>query len=367
MDEIILTKWQLFQTYHEVYKIPVGEFNRDGKLNKLYMEGGQGLVKMYLEDVKELRKVLGPVTTPTACYDRYGSVWAAFPEEDEQMVLLGPVQTGKNPNFKYRRIAAYPQDGFLAVARSFGKILLGESAELTEKKGRLKLSDRGKKLYDSVNDKQNRWNSFDELFDCVKNGDLGILKTYLESDELHTYLDRIMTDKKATKMIYQFAVTRAYHTAQSVCGATEGLTMLTVSYLEEGDACRSDASYRSCFQNMLYDFTAYIQEEKGKEYSALVRKAVRYIGENIYTAITVKEIAEYCLVAESTLQHQFKKETNMSISEMIRKRKIQKSCFFLKYTDLSCNDISVKLGYCSPSYFITQFKKEKGVTPAQYR
>jgi len=55
------------------------------------------------------------------------------------------------------------------------------------------------------------------------------------------------------------------------------------------------------------------------------------------------------------------------MKEFIKRRKMERACFFLKYTSFSCTDISHKLGYCTQSYFIKQFKEVLGVTPQTYR
>ena len=62
-----------------------------------------------------------------------------------------------------------------------------------------------------------------------------------------------------------------------------------------------------------------------------------------------------------------KEETGRSISDVIRDKKTERACYFLKHTDLPCSDIAFKMGYCSQSYFISQFKKVMGVTPNDYR
>ncbi len=73
------------------------------------------------------------------------------------------------------------------------------------------------------------------------------------------------------------------------------------------------------------------------------------------------------MVSISTLQHRFKEETGMSVTDMIRAKKVEKAGFFLKHTNISCGDIAYRMGYGSQSFFIRQFRKVTGITPMEYR
>ena len=106
---------------------------------------------------------------------------------------------------------------------------------------------------------------------------------------------------------------------------------------------------------------------RDERYSPLINQAIMYIRENIYAQPTVEEIAAHCMTSLSTLQHRFKEETGMSVKEKIRRSKMERACFFLKNTDLSCSDIAYRMGYGSQSYFIKQFRSMTGMTPAEYR
>ena len=118
---------------------------------------------------------------------------------------------------------------------------------------------------------------------------------------------------------------------------------------------------------MLYDFTRYTSQYTNKSYSPLVNRALMYIGNHLYSPVSASTVAEHCKASVSTLQHRFKEETGRSISDVIRDKKTERACYFLKHTDLPCSDIAFKMGYCSQSYFISQFKKVMGVTPNDYR
>ncbi|MDR6968120.1 AraC-like DNA-binding protein [Flavobacterium arsenatis] len=62
-----------------------------------------------------------------------------------------------------------------------------------------------------------------------------------------------------------------------------------------------------------------------------------------------------------------KEETGRTAGDLIRKHIRIESQRQLRFTTLSINEIADELGFESPSYFITFFKKQVGITPEQFR
>lgn len=62
-----------------------------------------------------------------------------------------------------------------------------------------------------------------------------------------------------------------------------------------------------------------------------------------------------------------KEETGKTAGHLIRKHILIESQRQLRFTTLSINEIADELGFESPSYFITFFKKQVGITPEHFR
>ena len=432
---ITIQEEDLYELYFTSYQIPIGVIGRDGKLLKLFMKGGERQTQKYIEDSRRLLRGVGERDAPVICIDESGSGWCLLPVLEE-IVLLGPVQTGGNPAFSYEGIPEYSWESFRQLAGCFAQLLCGKGTSLRET--RLSHSDtraageeeqvsylderaEGEETRGSYTDRRaegeetrgsytdtraegeetrgsytdtraedegksssyidaraaeemfrtgwdkNELSSFDNIYDCVRTGDLLQLNAILESGVFLQYLNRIMADRRAMRTMFQFNLAKSYHTALEVCGSPADFVPIIALYQREEASYNSAAAYKSGMQRMLYDFTKYVGAYRDERYSALVNKAQIYIKDNLYTQITVEEVARHCLTSVSTLQHRFKEETGMSVSEKIRSRKIDKACYFLKHTNLPCSDIAFKMGYCSQSYFISQFRKVMGMTPTAYR
>lgn len=62
-----------------------------------------------------------------------------------------------------------------------------------------------------------------------------------------------------------------------------------------------------------------------------------------------------------------KEETGKTAGDIIRKHILLESQRQLRFTTLSINEIADELGFDNPSYFITFFKKQVGITPEIFR
>ncbi len=96
--------------------------------------------------------------------------------------------------------------------------------------------------------------------------------------------------------------------------------------------------------------------------TVLLSKCLDYLNTNLNKKISVEELAEKLCCSKSYLQHVFKKEMGLTISEYINTQKmsIAKSLLASK---LSPGEVSEKLGYEYYSTFSTKFKKFYGVSP----
>ena len=95
---------------------------------------------------------------------------------------------------------------------------------------------------------------------------------------------------------------------------------------------------------------------------------IQFVDEHLYDAnLSVSLIAKEVHLSVNYLRSVFKESTGGSLSGYITGRKLDLICKLLKETDMPIQEISDKLGFTTSNYFFTFFKKQKGVTPTQYR
>ncbi|HBN05750.1 MAG TPA: hypothetical protein DD434_08175 [Bacteroidales bacterium] len=99
----------------------------------------------------------------------------------------------------------------------------------------------------------------------------------------------------------------------------------------------------------------------------IISDAKLYIQQNKYISISLVDVAEDLHVSKSYLSATFKQETGENITNYINDIKLKEAKKLLLKTDSTINEISEKLGYNTPKYFIERFSKSTGITPAKYR
>ena len=103
----------------------------------------------------------------------------------------------------------------------------------------------------------------------------------------------------------------------------------------------------------------HIQEEM--EY------ARRYFIEHYNEQISIEDYAQSRNMSVSWFQRSFKQIVNYSPMQYILTIRMNNAASLLESTDYSMAEISAIVGYDNPLYFSRLFKKQKGVSPSEYR
>ncbi|MBQ4140343.1 MAG: helix-turn-helix domain-containing protein [Clostridia bacterium] len=130
------------------------------------------------------------------------------------------------------------------------------------------------------------------------------------------------------------------------------------------------ASHTDHFELMLEMFRAYcrlVRKHTMQGLSPIVRKTVLMIESDLSANLTLATLAEAQNVSSGYLATIFKKETEKTVSEYIRKKRIKQAKHLLATTHLQVQTIALHCGIMDVQYFTKIFKKETGKTPKEYR
>ena len=105
--------------------------------------------------------------------------------------------------------------------------------------------------------------------------------------------------------------------------------------------------------------SSHIQEEMGM--------ARRYFQEHYNEDINIEEYALSRNMSVSYFLKKFKEVTTKSPMQYILAIRINNAVSLLESTDYNVTEISTIIGYDNPLYFSRIFKKQKGVSPSDYR
>ncbi|MEK3914259.1 response regulator [Paenibacillus sp. FSL H7-0331] len=96
-------------------------------------------------------------------------------------------------------------------------------------------------------------------------------------------------------------------------------------------------------------------------------KVKRYIEENLHEELSRESIASQVYLNPAYMARLFKKESGMSLSDYILKRRMEKARKLLAQSSEKITAIIDQVGFQNGSYFTKMFKKEVGITPQEYR
>lgn len=95
--------------------------------------------------------------------------------------------------------------------------------------------------------------------------------------------------------------------------------------------------------------------------------ALSYMEEHYSERVTLDDLAEAAGVNPKYLCRAFCSLTGKTPICYLNEYRIDRACEFLRTTDYTMLEIAGRCGFSDQSYFVRLFKRQKGITPGQYR
>ncbi len=179
-----------------------------------------------------------------------------------------------------------------------------------------------------------------------------------------------LSDDPVRNMMYHFVVSTAIIARMCVedgLGQDTAYTLADI-YVQRGDRLTDVESITDLFGEMLVDYSERMRTlRKENVISIHIRKCIDYIYDNLHEELSLESLSQVIGLSPGYLSRLFLKERGVSVKDFIIRAKIETAENLLKFSDFSYLDISLALGFCSQSAFISTFKKINGITPKQYR
>ena len=179
-----------------------------------------------------------------------------------------------------------------------------------------------------------------------------------------------LSDDPLQNLKYHFVITTALTARFCIQG---GMSIndaygLSDFYIQKADKCVRSEDITALHPVMCLDYTKKMKELKKKSVcSKQVAVCIDYIYDNLHARITIEELAAHAGLSPAYLSRLFKKETGSSVSDYIRRQKLETAGNMLLYSDFRPAEIAQILAFPSQSYFSALFKKYTGLSPKKYR
>lgn len=119
--------------------------------------------------------------------------------------------------------------------------------------------------------------------------------------------------------------------------------------------------------DMIHKYCSLAKNHSMKNYSLLVQKVITIIDSDLTADLSLHHLAEILNVNASYLSTLFKKETGMTLTEYVSKKRIEHAVFLLASTNLQIQTVAQNCGIYDVNYFTKMFKRQMGKTPREYR
>lgn len=139
-------------------------------------------------------------------------------------------------------------------------------------------------------------------------------------------------------------------------------------YIDQAERQKNPAVTERLTTQMLLDFCERVEQVRSRKTgNALVNRAVSRIREQIDCPPRVRTLAEEMHVTPEYLSACFKKAMGMTITEFVKRGRIERAQRLLRYSDRSLSEIAAYLSFSSQSHFQNTFREVTGMTPQAYR
>jgi two-component system response regulator YesN len=149
--------------------------------------------------------------------------------------------------------------------------------------------------------------------------------------------------------------------------SAEGLLGPRYSYLTDINAA---AGFDDLFWKVtkaLENFTRAVSEERRRTSLAHMTRMKDYLSRNFASKVSARDVAAAAGLSVSRALHVFKKETGVSLSAYIARRRVDYAIYLMKNTDRSMADIATECGFFDQSHFTKTFRALEGTPPLRYR
>lgn len=103
------------------------------------------------------------------------------------------------------------------------------------------------------------------------------------------------------------------------------------------------------------------------QHARMSEEVISYINEHLSEDLTVEQLANHVGLSVYHFIRTFKKETGFTPHNYLQNTRLAMARYLLANSSLSIKDICFSTGFSGESVFCTAFKKNLGVTPAEYR
>lgn len=138
-------------------------------------------------------------------------------------------------------------------------------------------------------------------------------------------------------------------------------------YFQAVESCHNLNELASISYTMHRDFVERVHKCKMQQFSKPVAACCDYIMIHLEDEISITDLAQHTGYSDYYCSKKFKKETGMTPAEYIRRKRLETAANLLTTSNDDIQEIAARLHFGSQSYFTDSFRKLYGISPREYR
>ena len=127
------------------------------------------------------------------------------------------------------------------------------------------------------------------------------------------------------------------------------------------------STFPTLMNEMFRSYCRLVRKHSIRRYSPAVQKAILLIDSDLSAPLTLSTLAAAQGLSEGYLATIFKRETEKTVSEYVREKRMKHAAHLLTTTRLQIQTVALHCGIMDVQYFSKLFKKYTGKTPKEYR
>jgi len=142
---------------------------------------------------------------------------------------------------------------------------------------------------------------------------------------------------------------------------------LSSKFAKKIEAANSMSAIAKLQNEMIHKYCNLVKNHSLKGYSRVIRKVLTRIDSDLSADLSLHKQAELLNVNSSYLSTLFKKETGITLTEHVNRKRVEHAMYLLTSTSLQVQVIAQQCGIPDVNYFTKTFKKFTGKTPKEVR
>lgn len=145
------------------------------------------------------------------------------------------------------------------------------------------------------------------------------------------------------------------------------IDQISSRYARKIELINSLESGKHLQKEMIRKYCQLVHNHSMSHYALPIQKIMIYVDSRLSGDLSLNALADMLNMNASYLSALFKKETGVTLTEYVNKKRIDHAILLLNSSNAQIQDIAVSCGIADVNYFTKLFKRQVGKTPKDYR